>query len=188
VQRLPTSPTYHSPCEHNTLSFIPIIPSLLHIHCHPSFNMLSSKTLATQTRGISNTLIASRLLTTSFGNRHLRPTVGAAVVASIDGLFPSCRRQNSTKSCTSTTRASSSTATNNVSNESDSLQPEFHPIYVHHVSRVALEHLQDSQSDWLVARASIATCKFVKMEPLFSSFPNMVAFGPATIPTNANTG
>jgi len=28
-------------------------------------------------------------------------------------------------------------------------EPRFYPVYVHHLSKVCLEHLQNSRSDWL---------------------------------------
>ena len=48
---------------------------------------------------------------------------------------------------------------------------EFHPIYVHHVSRVALEHLQDSRSDWLVARGLDRNLKISNNGTFLLNFP-----------------
>lgn len=31
----------------------------------------------------------------------------------------------------------------------ESGDPRFYPVYVHHLSKVCLEHLQDTQSEWL---------------------------------------
>jgi hypothetical protein len=41
----------------------------------------------------------------------------------------------------------------NVSARDDENYPKgFYPVYVHHVSKIALEHLQTSRSDWVVEK------------------------------------
>ena len=48
---------------------------------------------------------------------------------------------------------------------------DFHPIYVHHVSRVALEHLQNHRSDWLVARGLDRNLKIRNNGTFLLNFP-----------------
>lgn len=122
-----------------------------------SLHLIAAKIAAIRKKGLST-------LSTSFRNyyHHFRPTVGVLFAVTANSTFQQPpRRLNSTtttfntnKSCT---RANSFSATN-IKDDDDQhkqqqqRQIDFHPIYVHHVSRVALEHLQDQCSDWLVER------------------------------------
>ncbi|KAG7342008.1 hypothetical protein IV203_007100 [Nitzschia inconspicua] len=129
--------------------------------------MIAAKPIMSHTKGLSKAFLQNGRVT-SFGCRQLPPTVGAVMLSTSDSPHSLTCRHNTTSS-KSYARASSTSA--QTSDQRLQQQPGFHPIYVHHVSRVALEHLQDNRSDWLVARGLHRNLQICKNGTFILKFP-----------------